>query len=349
MRGKNVYTSAEIYEIKMLLRKKAQALPNEAKGIGNQLRKIGFYLSDFKKSQTTFTEYDLENLITENIIKINDHIKIGNKQQKIRNLYYNAKSYIKSNWYKVLTLIVSIITLVYVIKADQTPPLVYCELELVQRPDSIYQAHIYIWNVGDLPAENVVFWARQKSVFLADTAKKKIRLDLTVYPYLSVTSSLTPSRVLSLSGSVVNYKDHRVAMSKLPTSSKYENYFIVFPRVNNRKKLLQSKSSVFHDKFINLKSFDKIPGYLEELKKSMQISADGKLLNIEVKGVITLSQVDTSQYYFPTIEDVADYRKNASAPYYTLPPLQIIKSLNEKGEKSNRFRGFSKFRGFKSW
>lgn len=351
MRGENIFTFEEIDRIKRLLHEKNEAPPKKASAIATQLRHLGFYLSDFKVSQRNITEADIDRLINEGIIIIQKN-PIGkvNPIQSITNSLKNLIIYRRSNLYKVLTLIVSFITLWYVIKADKSPPDVYCELELIQRPDSIYQAHFYIWNKGDLPAENIIFRAKRKNVFLADTAKKKIRLNLDVYPYLSVTSDLTPSKVLSLTGNVVSFEDHRIAISKLAISQKYENYFIVLPSTNNWRKSLQSETSVYYDKFIEPKSINKVPDYLEELSKSIQISSDGKLVEIRFKGILDQSQIDMSKYFFPTLDDIKEYRKNASAPYYTLPPLQIVKKLNEKGEENGgSFKGFSKFRGFQRW
>ena len=120
-------------------------------------------------------------------------------------------------------LIISFVTLVLVYINYESPPNVKTEMVLVQRPDSIYQAQIYVWNDGDKSAKDIILLTNKEHIFKADTAKKSKKLHLNIYPYLSVESVLTPSRVLDQTGKVIGFKKHRIKIENLPTSNKDEN------------------------------------------------------------------------------------------------------------------------------
>jgi len=193
MRSKTYYSSEEINQIRQLLREKIQSSRSVQKSIRNKIRTIGFYISDFKSSKYGFTEEDF-NLLLENEI-----IKQQNKSESIRrNKFIDNRIIliIKQNPYKALMLLISSITLLLVWLNYQSPSKVKCEMVLVQRPDSVYQAQIHVWNEGNKPAKNIILLANKEQIFKADTAKKSKKLNLQVYPYLSVTSELTPSKVL---------------------------------------------------------------------------------------------------------------------------------------------------------
>ena len=74
MQGKNTFTSSEAEMIRNLLRAKSLASRSEQKKIRSKLRDLEFYITDFDKSQSGFTEIEFENLIKNKIIIISDNI-----------------------------------------------------------------------------------------------------------------------------------------------------------------------------------------------------------------------------------------------------------------------------------
>lgn len=70
MKGKRVFTSNEITELKKLIEEKIIASPEKQKGIRNKIRNLKFYYSDFRDDKPGYTIKDLENLIQSGEIKV---------------------------------------------------------------------------------------------------------------------------------------------------------------------------------------------------------------------------------------------------------------------------------------
>jgi len=59
MKGKKQFTAAEAQTIRQLIRKKLVAKPSEQKRIRDQIRALGFYITDFTtKKRYTPTDFD---------------------------------------------------------------------------------------------------------------------------------------------------------------------------------------------------------------------------------------------------------------------------------------------------
>lgn len=266
--------------------------------------------------------------------------------------YYSKKFYglIKNN-IGIISLIVSSITLYYVVISHKSPPDFHCELYMIQRPDSVYQANIDIWNTGDEPAENITFIANKNNIFLADTSKKKpMKLPLLVYPVLSVYSTLTPSKILNHLGREVSFNNYKFNIPKLPTSHKNENYFVICINSRDQKKFLNRENSIYDSKFRQLRDIPGYKNYIEEIYSNIQIFYAGKIYKPELSGIYKIQNFDTSKYFFPTLKDITEYPKKATAPDYLLPPLKVLKVLKDKNENDGHgFKGYKKFKGFKGW
>ncbi len=63
MRGRNTFTPIEAQKIKELLLKKCKSNGTEQKKIRAELRNIGFYISDYKKSSIGFTLSDFNDQV----------------------------------------------------------------------------------------------------------------------------------------------------------------------------------------------------------------------------------------------------------------------------------------------
>lgn len=72
MQGRNCFTESEINHIRALLREKSSASRSAQKGIRNQIRDIGFYITDFDTSSKGFTVAAFDGLIRRGQIKIKD-------------------------------------------------------------------------------------------------------------------------------------------------------------------------------------------------------------------------------------------------------------------------------------
>jgi len=70
MKGKKTFTISQREEIKRLIAKKAVATTIEQKLIRNEIRKLGFYFSDFSNEKQGYTVADFENLINSSQIQI---------------------------------------------------------------------------------------------------------------------------------------------------------------------------------------------------------------------------------------------------------------------------------------
>jgi len=99
--------------------------------------------------------------------------KVPRKHEKIKDEKKNLWSWIKENQRLIWTIggvIISAYILIFMLSTYESAPEVNCEIEFIQRPDSLYQAQLYIWNKGDKIAENVIIWAKKEEVFLWDTS-----------------------------------------------------------------------------------------------------------------------------------------------------------------------------------
>lgn len=102
-----------------------------------------------------------------------------------RNKWEIIKSFIMKEKYfliSLLTFIVATLTLWFVIIQYESPPEVKCSIDLVQRPDSVYQFHLHIWNEGDRIANDIIIQAIGKDAFQWDTSGAKGKSLLYVYP-----------------------------------------------------------------------------------------------------------------------------------------------------------------------
>ncbi len=72
MKGRNSFTHSEIESIKKLISLKEKAAPSEQKGIRQEIRKIGFYYSDFSSEKNNYTLDNFESLIRGREINVFD-------------------------------------------------------------------------------------------------------------------------------------------------------------------------------------------------------------------------------------------------------------------------------------
>ncbi len=278
-----------------------------------------------------------------------------NKKNKINFIYKRLISsiwiFIKNNPWNILTTFLAIITLFYVIRSYKSPADVHCSFDMIQRSDSVFQAQIYIWNSGDETANNISFHANKKNVFAADTSKKKsLKLSLLVYPVLSVYSTLTPSRILNHLGKEVKFNNYKFNIPQLHSAEIEDNYFIVMINSKDQKKFRSRKNSIYFNKFCQLIDSDFYKPFISEILDNIKIYFGGKILDPEIRYVYKISERDGSEYFFPTLKEVGDYPKRATAPDYLLPPLNILKVIKDKNEESSSgFKKFKGFRGFKGW
>jgi len=63
MKGRRTFTKEEAEKIRILLDQKCKAPSDEQKGFRDELRKMGFYISDFTDSKEGFTSADFNSLI----------------------------------------------------------------------------------------------------------------------------------------------------------------------------------------------------------------------------------------------------------------------------------------------
>lgn len=72
MKGRNQFSSKEITLLKRILKDKEDALGTKKKLFRDQLRNMGFYITDFDNSHKGFTQEDLDELIKDEIIKVKE-------------------------------------------------------------------------------------------------------------------------------------------------------------------------------------------------------------------------------------------------------------------------------------
>ncbi|MGT2455450.1 hypothetical protein ACU4GI_20340 [Cupriavidus basilensis] len=71
MKGKSIFSPAEAERVRGLLRKVRRADRDEQKKLHDRLRiDVGFYISDFTRSNAGFTEADFDSLVGRWAIKI---------------------------------------------------------------------------------------------------------------------------------------------------------------------------------------------------------------------------------------------------------------------------------------
>lgn len=340
MKSRLVFSKEEVLLIRKLLIKKDNTSSSQQKAIREKLRGLGFFISDFKTPNRSFSADDFSLLLDKG------DIKISKDYQNILNVFIRTWIFIKNNPYKFFMFLISFVTLLIVYKGYKSPADSRCEMSLVQRPDSIFQVQICIWNEGDEQAENIILMANKEKVFLADTSKKMNKLNLRIYPFLSVVSELTPTNVLSRTGKVIQFKKHRIVIEKLPHCEKDDNVFIITPSYSNLKKLKNNKHSIFESLYMKLNDIPNLTNYIEEVLNNIQISADGRILNIKFGRIVPINEQEKEKYFFPSNKDYSKYKSMAIAPYYKIPPLQIIKRIKFKQENNS---GYSKYKGYRGY
>ncbi len=70
MDGKSQFSVLEADQIRVLLRTKTRAGSTQQKTIRSQLRKLGFFISDFALEWSAFKKSDFDQLVEEGTIKI---------------------------------------------------------------------------------------------------------------------------------------------------------------------------------------------------------------------------------------------------------------------------------------
>ncbi len=71
MKGKSIFSAIEAARVRELLRKVRRADRAEQKALRDRLRnEVGFYISDFTRSNTGFTAADFDSLVERAAIKI---------------------------------------------------------------------------------------------------------------------------------------------------------------------------------------------------------------------------------------------------------------------------------------
>lgn len=67
---KKTFTEKQIEEIRRLLEKKVSSSKEKKKSIRNKIRRLDFYISDFRSKKEEFTQHDFDELIDEKKILI---------------------------------------------------------------------------------------------------------------------------------------------------------------------------------------------------------------------------------------------------------------------------------------
>ena len=70
MDGRDSFTATEVGQIRKLLREKARADRSGQKIIRSQLRKLGFYISDFALNWSSFRTADFNDLLNSGRVKV---------------------------------------------------------------------------------------------------------------------------------------------------------------------------------------------------------------------------------------------------------------------------------------
>jgi len=194
--------------------------------------------------------------------------KFPRKHEKINDNKKKLWGRIKDNAILILTIvsvIISAVILFFMLSTHESVPEVNCEIEFIQRPDSLYQAQLYIWNEGDKIAENIIIWAKKEEVFLYDTSGKYKKGRLNIFPHLTVYAKITPTNYLDDAGRLQTFLNHQIVLPQLPFSLKEDNYLIIGPNVgrNNAElaKMMSSPSSIYRFKYVQLGKTENISSY----------------------------------------------------------------------------------------
>gem|GEM_PF-3640231 len=240
----------------------------------------------------------------------------------------------------ITSTIISAIILLRMCATYQSPADVRCEIDFIQRPDSVYQAQLYIWNDGDEVANNIVIWAKYDKVFQWDTSLQKSRCPLYIYPVFNVPIQVTSKKILNDEGKVQKFENHQITVTQLNSSKRDENYLIISPYLGYLEKWKFSPQSVYSDKYIKLKLFKGVDSYIQELKDNVKVIFKGRTQDIRFNNIISVDHTKTGKYIFPSHTDFANYRDKAVLPNNIVPPdlikKKLIKDKNEedKDEKA---------------
>lgn len=234
---------------------------------------------------------------------------------RVKNKRRYVFHWIKKNLILIFTIIsvfISLFILFFMIITYNSPPNVCCEIDFVQRPDSIFQAQLYIWNDGGISAENVVFWAKKEQVFLYDTSGNLKKGCLNIFPHFpNLLPKIAPRQYLDEAGIKKNFFDHQLILTNLPSSTKSDNYIIIGPNVGRNMKELEkmksAKTSLYRFKYIELDSTTNIKSYKTEILENIHVSYDGRNIKIQQGEIVSLSDIESGTYYFPSFGEFDTY------------------------------------------
>ncbi len=253
--------------------------------------------------------------------------------ERFKSLLVKEKSFIVS----IVGAIIALVTFLFIYFTYKSPSHVLCKLDFIQRPDSLYQAQLYIWNDGGQIAENVQIWIKREEVFLWDTSGDHKKGRLNIFPQLNTYSRIAPNQYLDEAARRKNNYDHRIILSQLPTSNKNDNFLIIGPNVGrNNEELSRLKSlpgSIYRFKFINLGHTNGINSYVEDILENTHILQNGSGIEIEIGKTISLNEYDSTEYYFLTFKEFEEYQSKANLPNNLMPPFNQDKKLIKKLEE----------------
>jgi len=227
---------------------------------------------------------------------------------------------LKENPIPSLGVAIGLVTLYFVIKSYQSPPDVKCEIDLIQRPDSVFQVQLYIWNDGGQTAQNIIIWAKFRDVFQWDSSSQKKMSPLYIYPQLNVFAKINPIKVLDEIARVKTVEDHKITIPQLSGSERDENYIIICPNLNKLEYYKSLSQSIYREKFIELKKIEGIKSYTSELLDNIIVFYEGKPQKIVINSIYKLDEIDTTKFVFPNFLETERYRDKAISPDNILPP-----------------------------
>jgi hypothetical protein len=249
------------------------------------------------------------------------------------------------NWIKenpilkltIVSVIISAVILFFMLNTYESAPEVNCVLELIQRPDSLYQAQLYIWNEGDKIAENIIIWAKKEQVFLYDTSGNYQKGRLNMFPHLTVYAKIPPAQYLDDAGRMQTFLNHQIMLPQLPSSLKEDNYIIIGPNVGRNKaeleKLMSLPNSIYKFKYVELGKTENISSYQEEILDNVKVLYEGINVKIQIGETTPLRDVDKDKYYFPTFGEFDKYQSEGNIPNNIIPPFgqnkKIIKNKKD--------------------
>lgn len=276
------------------------------------------------------------------------------KLRKVRQSTHSKSSFWKEIISKLLkekNFVVSIIgaiitlsTFLFIYFTYESSPDVKCEIGLIQRPDSLYQAQLHIWNEGDKIAENIIIWAKKEEVFLYDTSGNYKKGRLNIFPHFNVYIKIK-DKYLDDAAKVKQVINHQIIIPKLFSSAKEDNYLIIGPNVGKNeeelKKLKTSPTSIYRFKYIELGKAPNIKSYQEEILNNVQVIFNGIKIKIKVGDTVHYDEIDKTKFYFPTFKEFDEYKKQANLPDQLIPPFELeekmIKKKKDDEEDDNGF------------